>query len=115
MNKKLMSIVAVVLLTLSMATTAFALSATQTTPRALGGGCGNGYSRQCYSLMIDADGNLVSRDVFESNLDKAITDGLFSADDKEYFLGMYDYCAENGGVMGGGRGCGGRGGFARGF
>lgn len=114
MSKKLMAIVVAMMLTLAMTTTAFAVSPTRSVNAGFGG-CGKGYSQQCYTLMRDADGNLVSRDVFEKNLDEAIADGTFKSEDKEYFLERYDNCSKNGGALGGGRRCGGLGGFGCGY
>lgn len=77
--------------------------------------CGNGncigLGGICRDLMWDADGAIVSRDVFENNLSQAITDGIISADDKDYYIERYDYCLDNDGAFrtgcGGGRGMGG--------
>lgn len=49
----------------------------------------------CYSMIWDADGNLVERDTFEANIDQLIKDGYLLKENKDNYLDMYDYCAEN--------------------
>lgn len=102
MSKKLISLAIVLVLTLSMATTAFAAP--------IGGGkYGAGGYGACgglgYSLMRDADGNFLSQEDFEANLDKAIDDGYILESDRQYYVDMFSYCVANGGFGG----CGGRG------
>lgn len=66
----------------------------------------NGYGGLCYSLMRDAEGNIVSKDIFEQNLDKAITDGIIPESDRSYFVERYDYCSVNSANCGNGNGTG---------
>lgn len=108
MKKKLISLVSVVVLALSMATVAFAAPSnarykTESADYASCGGLG-------YDLMRDSNGNFLSKEDFESNLDKAIADGDIASADRGYYVEMFDYCVANGGSFGGrgfgGRGCG---------
>lgn len=97
MGKKITVLVVAVaaLFTMSMATTAFAAGppfSNNTPPFGAGAG---GYG--IYSLITDENGDFVSRDMFEANLDEAVADGTISAEDKESFLEMYDYRLANGG------------------
>lgn len=105
MTKLLASLLIAIVLIMSLTVTASAAGP--------GYGFGCGGMGGCYSLMLDDNGALLDRDSFEAKLDKAIEDGLIDAEDKEAYLEMYDYCAENGcrsnnarGGMGRGRGMG---------
>ena len=63
----------------------------------------------------DSDGNFLSRADVEANLDAAVTAGTITAEDRDFLLERYDFCAAyGGGALG--RRCGGagRGGFGRG-
>lgn len=66
----------------------------------------NGDERLCYSLMRDSDGNIVSEDIFNQNLDKAIAEGTISKSDRSYFVERYESCSVNSANCGSGRGCG---------
>lgn len=107
MRKKSMVLLAVTVLTLVLTTSAVA--ATVTPPagaQAYGYGCGD-YVGLCYSLMRDAGGRIVSQDVFEKNLDKAIANGTIREADRSFFVDRYNtYCAQNVTCRGGGRRCG---------
>jgi hypothetical protein len=109
MRKKLISLVSVVVLALSMATAAFAAPANaqyKTGASTYGAACGG----LGYDLMRDANGNFLSQEDFEANLDKAIADGDIASADRGYYVEMFNYCVANGGSFGGkslgGRGCG---------
>lgn len=102
MKKRLVAIIGVTTLTLMLGTTAFARGMAFNTNSQIGGYCGNGYS-----FMRDADGNILSQEDFEKNLDKAIEDGTIAKEDRDAYLEMYEYCKDNGGLRRGG--CGGRG------
>lgn len=107
MSKKIISLLAVVVLTLALTTTAMAARITPSTSTQTYGYGGCSYAGICYDLMRDADGNIVSKDVLEANLDAAIADGTILEADRAYFIDMYDYCSVNGGIgMSGGRGAG---------
>jgi hypothetical protein len=43
--------------------------------------------------MLDENGNLKDRDSFKKELDEAVKNGEITAEDKEYYLNMYDQCA----------------------
>lgn len=106
--KKLISLVSVVVLALSMATVVLAAPTnTQYKTESVSYGACGGLG---YDLMIDANGNFLSQEDFEANLDKAIADGDIASADRGYYVKMYDYCAANGDSFGGrgfgGRGCG---------
>ena len=49
-----------------------------------------------YGLMWDTDGNFISKDAFEANLDRMIDDGLLRAEDRESYLERYNFCATQG-------------------
>ncbi len=106
MGKKLVSLAVAAVMMLSMATTAFAAPFGGGRYGASGYGACGGLG---YSLMRDADGNFLSQEDFEANLDDAIADGDILETNREYYVEMFSYCVDNGGFGG----CGGRGrGFA---
>lgn len=108
--KKLIAMIAAIILVLSLVTTSFAATPAPA-PRA---GAGYGWCGGTGGLMWDDDGKFLSREAFEENLNKAIEDGFIRSEDKGAFLEMYDYCAENGGGAYGTRGYGMRGGCGMG-
>lgn len=61
--------------------------------------CGGGV----YDMMMDKNGNLVSKKQFEENLKRAQKEGRISKEDKEFYERMYEYCS--GGTTQGRRGC----------
>ncbi|MCL2035262.1 MAG: hypothetical protein FWG94_11115 [Oscillospiraceae bacterium] len=69
------------------------------------GGMGGGW-------MWDDNGNFLDKEAFGERIDKAVEDGLITAEDRDYLLEMYEWCIENG--WAGGRGRGVRGGCSRG-
>lgn len=97
MKKRLITLIGAAILVLGMATAAFA--AAPATTSASYGSCGGGYR-----LMWDQDGNFLDAEAFEDNLDKLIEDGFILAEDKDYYLERYEWCATYGG--GSTRGCG---------
>ncbi len=54
-------------------------------------------------MMMDENGNLVSKKQFEENLKRAEKEGSISKEDKEFYERMYEYCS--GGTTQGRRGC----------
>lgn len=109
--KKLLIMAITMLMVFTLTSAAFAAEPTPA-PRVAneyGFGCATG-SLGCYGLMWNEDGSFASKDEFSARLDKAIEDGLLSAEDKAAYLETYDYCIdrmENGGCgrsMGGGCG-----------
>lgn len=108
--KKIVSLAVGAAMLFSMATTAFAAPVARYGTGNLGYGACGGFG---YSLMRDANGNFLSQEAFEANLDNAITDGYILAENRDYYVDMFDYCVANGG-FGGCGGLGGRG-FGRGY
>ena len=49
-----------------------------------------------FGLMWDADGNFLSSDAFEANLDRLIEERLLRAEDRDSYLEMYNFCAVHG-------------------
>lgn len=46
--------------------------------------------------MFDEDGQPVSKDVLEANLEKAVEDGYLSTEDMAVVIEMFDYCISGG-------------------
>ena len=45
-----------------------------------------------YWMMMDENGNFLDREDYEARLDIAIKEGDIRAEDKDYYLNMYDAC-----------------------
>ena len=124
MNKKLATLAMAGVLTLGFGTSIFA---NQTITNLVPTNQFNINSRSCCfgggmmgirGMMWDENGNFLERSTFSNRLDLFIIDGSISADSRDFFLEMYDFCATYGGgsngifgncVAGGRRGSMGRG------
>jgi hypothetical protein len=107
MKKRIIAVIGAALLCVSIAATAFAADV-QTAP-AVGYGCGGyacGMHGEGYSLMRDADGNLLDKEAFEANLDSLIGEGVISESDRDFYVERYELCLENGGLPACGMGMG---------
>lgn len=79
-------------------------------------GYGYGYCVGGYNFMWNDNGTRMSREDTEAKLDQYIEDGYILAEDKDFYLEMYDYCVDNNlyrtyrgyGMRGMGGGCCGR-------
>ena len=100
MKKRIAALLAIGVLTLGSGTAALA--------NVRCGGFGGGMR----GIMWDYDGGFLSRDAFEARLDGLIADGFIHANDRAFYLEMYDFCGTYGGGFGncalGGRRGGGR-------
>ena len=110
MRKTITILAAAIVLTLGLATAAFANQAPTTdlspanpvtqisfSARPCGGNGGMRGNSMCIrGMMRDDDGNVLSRDAFEQRLDALIAVGIISADSRAAFLEMYDFCAATG-------------------
>ena len=110
--KKIMAWTLVVVFTLGFTVTA---TAAEVTPRGAGFGRGIcwevGVQYACYNFFWDEDGNFLSRESVEVNLNNAVENGEITAAQRDLLLERYEFCAAYGGGAAG-VWCGG---FGRGF
>ena len=67
-----------------------------------------GLQGMCFDFLRDADGNALSRDVVEANLNEAVANGVITAAQRDFLLERHELCAAlaDGRGQGVGRRCG---------
>lgn len=97
-SKKIISLSAMILTIAATSISAFALnptSAATLTPATkvvTNNVRSNTVETNCRNLMLDESGALVTSKTFESNLNAAIKNGAINANDKDYYLDLYNSC-----------------------
>lgn len=105
MKKRMIAAVGAAALTVAMQITVFAASNSNMVKtnvpaqtQVKQNGCGSMMSGR-YGFMMDENGSLLGLEDFTKKLDEAVKDGTVKAEDKEYYLDMYERCARGWGSM----------------
>lgn len=90
--KKLIMTVLVAALAAGMAATAFAQTPPQQGPGGgWGRGGGSGFGGLMWRLMLDENGALLDREVFEQRLNQALASGIINAWERERMQAIYEW------------------------